>query len=203
MEHKIDANNEVFEARKLEQSYPHINRVALRETEKKEPWAWGDKDKETEKKREAKEDRSKNVTYLANEEVPNKMKKEKNGELRGQYKSDTLKQLSNQKLLRSKKKQEYLTLKISDSTIREFPILFETEMGIPRKYQLELHKASHDDDYDTDDEQLERSVKHCLNEVIEVQEAILKKLKEKKRFKNTPYLSSASCSEQDSSIAYD
>jgi hypothetical protein len=49
---------------------------------------------------------------------------------------------------------------------RPFPFYTDEELQIPRSVSVLVHKSTHDDDLDTDNEQLERSINYCFNDLI-------------------------------------
>lgn len=87
---------------------------------------------------------------------------------------------------RSKRGEEILELESTDGKIFQFKIQNEDDLGIDRYFQTSLHPSvsifysnfqTQDDDFDTDEEQYERSVKYSLNDVRIIKKSTLNKLK--------------------------
>lgn len=72
-----------------------------------------------------------------------------------------------QKKKKGKAEGERITLFTNDKAKRLFPLVRDNDLGLDRSFQVMLHPTSHDDDCDTDEEQLECSRNYCLLQLRE------------------------------------
>lgn len=48
-----------------------------------------------------------------------------------------------------------------------FALHKDSDIGIQKKFQTIVHQNNHDDDYDTDEEQMAESIYYCVRQVVE------------------------------------
>lgn len=68
---------------------------------------------------------------------------------------------------RQREEREEFVLFDSERRRRVFPLLRDADLGLERKFQSLVHPSSHDDDCETDEEQLECSRLFCHTQLRE------------------------------------
>ena len=58
-----------------------------------------------------------------------------------------------------------ITLSKNGKETRSFPLLNDFELDIEEEFQLKIHEQGNDDDFDTDEEQLDNTVHYCLKQL--------------------------------------
>ena len=71
----------------------------------------------------------------------------------------------------SKKKTNKGSLKTieminKDGTKKRYPLYYDSEIGLSRKLQMIIHQTNNDDDQDTDEEQMRKSIEYCMNDLM-------------------------------------
>lgn len=81
----------------------------------------------------------------------------------------SLREISARKTTHKKRRQgrEEVALTDREQRRRRFPVLRDADLGLERAFQVMVHPSSHDDDCDTDEEQLDCSRNFCLAQLRE------------------------------------